>query len=143
MVEWVIQFPVCTVSLLLGGYLQPGEHWTSRCLVKQWDASYSDLLELFATPTLADRRKYLSLCVMYTIVHNQVHFQPNVFVPRYLSALRSSQNCQFIQPFAKSNAFKYSFVPSTCSKWNDLPADVSLSPSLSSFKHSLLSYLQE
>ena len=70
----------------------------NRMCMKQWDASYSDLLELFATPTLADRRKYLSLCVMYTIVHNQVHFQPNVFVPRYLSALRSSQNCQFIQP---------------------------------------------
>ena len=51
---------------------------------------YSDLLELFATPTLADRRKYLSLCVMYTIVHNQVHFQPNIFVPRHLSALHSS-----------------------------------------------------
>ena len=26
--------------------------------MKQWDASYSDLLESFATPTLADRRKY-------------------------------------------------------------------------------------
>ena len=123
--------------------LEKVQRFALRMCMKQWDASYSDLLELFATPTLADRRKYLSLCVMYTIVHNQVHFQPNIYVPRCLPALRSSQNCQFIQPFAKSSAFKYSFVPSTCSKWNDLPADVSLSPSLSSFKHSLLSYLQE
>ena len=96
--------------------------------MKQWDASYSDLLELFATPTLADRRKYLSLCVMYTIAHNKVHFQTSVFVPRHMCTLRSSQ---FIQPFAKSNAFNYSFVPFTCSKWNDLPAYDSLSPFLS------------
>ena len=69
--------------------------------MKQLDASYSDVLGLFATPTLADRRKYLSLCVMYTTVYNQVHFQADLFVPRYVSSLRSSQNCQFIQPFAK------------------------------------------
>ena len=80
-----------------------------------------------------------SLCYVY---HST---QPSLFSAKCICthALRSSQNCQFIQPFAKSNAFKYSFVPSTCSKWNKLPADVSLSPSLSSFKNSLLSYLQE
>ena len=75
--------------------------------MKQWDASYSDLLELFATPTLADRRKYLSLCIMYTIVHNQVHFQQNIFVSRHLSVLCSSQNCQFIQNLMHSSTHLY------------------------------------
>ena len=120
--------------------LEKVQRFALRMCMKQWDASYSDLFGVVCHFNISRPEKVLkSLCYVY---HST---QPSPFSAKRicLPALRSSQNCQFIQPFAKSNAFKYSFVPSTCSKWNDLPADVSLSPSLSSFKHSLLSYLQE
>ena len=100
---------------------------------KQWDASYFDLLESFATPTLADQRKYLSLSALCTPLYTIMYIFSQMYLYPDICVHCTSQNCQLLQLFAKSNAFKYSFI---C---NDLRADVSLSPSLSSFKHSLRS----
>ena len=60
---------------------QEVQQFALRMCMKQSDANYSDLLELFATPTLADWKKYLSLCVMYNIVHDQVHFSQTYLYP--------------------------------------------------------------
>ena len=86
-------------------------------------------------PNTRNRGLYLTLCVMYCIIHKLVHFYSNTFVPKQLCALHSSQGHQFIIPFAKTNAFLYSFVPLVCSAWNALPADISSSPSLTLGAH--------
>ena len=61
--------------------LEKVQQFALRMCMKQSDASYSDLLELFATPTLADWKKYLGLCVVYNIVHDQVHFSQTYLYP--------------------------------------------------------------
>ena len=38
------------------------------------------------------------------------------------------------QPYARTNAFQSSFVPSTISIWNHLPYDALIAPSLRTFK---------
>ena len=50
---------------------------------KQWDINYENLL-----PSLADRRHYLRLCVMYHIVNQLVHFPNHVFIPVNFSVLQ-------------------------------------------------------
>ena len=52
---------------------------TSTAYIKQWDVGYTELLS-HSTP--ADRRHYLSLCIMYKISHCAVHFHQNIFVPK-------------------------------------------------------------
>ena len=60
-----------------------------RMCAKQWDLGYVELLNRFKVPNLGDRRNYLSLCTMYKVVHELVHFPHDVFVPR-TTTLRSS-----------------------------------------------------
>ena len=107
---------------------------------KQWSAGYADVLSLFKIPTLSDHRDYLSLCTMFKIVQETMYFPKDIFVPKLLDNLRSSSHTLFHQPFAKSNAFLYSFVPFSCSLWNKLPLSITNSPTLLSFKKSLLKY---
>ena len=113
-----------------------------RMCSKQWNAGYTDILSLFKIPTLSDRREYLSLCTMFKITQDMMYFPTNVFVPKLPDNLRSSSNSfLFYQPFAKSNAFLYSFVPFSCSLWNKLPHPITHAPTLSLFKKLLLKYM--
>ena len=68
--------------------LQKVQQFALWMCMKQWDVSYSDLLELFATPTLADRRKYLikSLCYVCHFIattksiFSQTYLYPDICV---------------------------------------------------------------
>ena len=60
------------------------------------------------------------LCFIYKIVHGLLYFPPNVVVAS--RALSHSPHLYILhQPFALTNSYMYSFVPSTISKWNMLP----------------------
>ena len=71
------------------------------CL-KDWNLHYSSLLCSSHLPSLADRRKYLKLCILF----------------KFINQLASSQ------PFARTNSWLYSFLPSTIHLYNDLPLDI-------------------
>ena len=76
---------------------------------------------------------------MYKVVHELVYFPHDVFVPR-TTTLRSSK-LLYHQPFAHTNAFFHSFVPKTCSAWNNLPDYVTYANTLPVFKSSLSKYM--
>ena len=97
---------------------------------KQWDLGYAELLNRFKVPSLRDRRKYLSLCTMYKVVHELVYFPHDVFVPR-TTTLRSSSTLLYYQPFAHTIAFLHSFVSKTCSSWSNLPIYITHAKTLS------------
>ena len=111
----------------------------SMC-AKQWDLGYAELLNRFEVPSLRIRRKYLSLCTMYKAVHELVYFPHDVFVPR-TTTLRSLSKLLYHQPFAHTNAFFHSFVPKTCSAWNNLPDYVTYANTLPVFKSYLSNYM--
>ena len=100
--------------------LEHVQKFTLRMCTKQWDLGYAELLNHFKVPSLGDCRNYLSLCTMYKVVNELVYFPHDVFVPR-TTTLRSSYKLLYHQPFAHTNAFLHSFVPKTCSAWNNLP----------------------
>ena len=106
-----------------------------RMCTKRWNADYLELLSLFNIPSLRDRRLYLSLCTMYKIINELVDFPINVFIPKPPTHLRSSGlTSLFVQPFARTNSLKYSYVPLTCLVWNTLPNHVTDSQSLMASK---------
>ena len=89
-----------------------------RVCAKQWDFSYNELLSNF---TLNNRRLHLKLATMYKIVHDLLVFPP-VFVHHSTRAYVNSNI--FIQPYAHTNSFLYSFVPHPISLWNSLPYSI-------------------
>ena len=86
-----------------------------RICTRQWDLSYGDLLLNSKILTLAARREYLSLCTFYKIIHNQMFFPPNILHFKKPVSIRSTSCLKLVQPFARSNAFKSSFIPLLCS----------------------------
>jgi hypothetical protein len=110
-----------------------------RMCTKRWNADYLELLSLFNIPSLRDRRLYLSLCTMYKIINELVDFPINVFIPKPPTHLRSpGLTSLFVQPFARTNSLKYSYVPLTCLVWNTLPNHVTAIFCLSCIKHSTI-----
>ena len=78
------------------------------------------------------------LCTMFKTVHNLISFPP-ILVPRHS---RIGYNA-YLQPFAHTNSFLYSFVPSTISLWNSLPSSITSTPTLAIFKaHIYISILR-
>ena len=120
--------------------LEAVQKFALRMCLKDWHASYGDLLERCHLTELAARRKYLSLTHFYKIINGSCIF-PSAPITRYSSiySTRSHERSQFAQPHARTNALYHSYFPSTISLWNSLPQSVTSSLSVSSFKRNLLS----
>ena len=108
-----------------------------RVCARQWDLGYEELLSNFCVPTLQDRRLYHKLCNMYKIVNNLIFFPFSVFVPHPSSHRPNT----YVQPYAHTNVFLQSYVPSSISRWNSIPVHITSQPSLSTFKSHLTNYL--
>ena len=105
-----------------------------RMCTKKWNSDYAHLLSQFNIPTLADRRLCLSLCTTYKIINELVDFTQNTYLLKSPTNLRSSNASLLLQPFARTNAYQFSFVPLSCSVWNKLPKHITSSHSLVVFK---------
>ena len=116
--------------------LEQVQAFACKLATRQWDAGYEELLELLNIPSLQGRRIHLKLGLLYKIVHNLCYFPDDIFEfrpnPHYDS--RNANPLTLKQPFARTNAFYYSFVPHTTSLWNSLSYSQVTAPSLSSFK---------
>lgn len=108
----------------------PDKEYPERLLELKWDS-----LEL--------RRKYLSLVQMYKIIFgycdiNCHHYFDIIGITR----TRSKHEYKIRPKVARTNYFKYSFFHRYINDWNSLPSEVMSSPSLQSFKVSLIKYLR-
>ena len=110
--------------------LEKVQRFALRLCVKQCDLDYPSLLFISDLPTLAARRKYFSLCSMFKIVNQLMHFLKMCsFLELPLSY--TPQNTFTVSPFAEQTLI------STHLNWNSLPLSVRSSDSISSFKTSL------
>jgi len=116
--------------------LENVQKFALRICAKQWDLGYDELMISLKVPSLQNRRLYHKLCTMYKIVHNLISFPLSVFVPHPNSHYANT----FIQPFARTNSFLHSYVPSTISTWNSLPSNITNAPSVCTFKTHLANH---
>ena len=118
--------------------LESIQKFALKVCFKQWDSSYSDLLQSSNLPTLSHRRKYLGLCYFYKLVNNIFEFPQCPLTPRVLNyPNRNGRADLFVQPHANSNTYHNSFFPLTIPQWNSLPTCVASAPSIFSFKRQL------
>ena len=107
----------------------PDKEYPERLLALQWDS-----LEL--------RRKYLSLVQMYKIIFGYCDINCHHYFDIIGLTRTRSKHAYKIRPkVARTNYFKYSFFHRYINDWNSLPSEVMSSPSLQSFKVSLIKYL--
>ena len=102
-----------------------------------YNSSVTNMLNELDWPLLKTRRKHSRLCMLYKINNNLVAIDKDDLIPPNILNTRNKHALNFMVPFAKKNAYKYSFYPRTIKDWNTLPYDTALAPSLNCFKDKL------
>ena len=112
--------------------LEDIQKFALKICTKRWNHNYHDLLQKANLPALVNRRNYLKLCSLFKIV-NGLCFFPSDIITERVSYFHTGPPLLFC-PFARTNSYKFSFIPSSVSLWNNLPTDALSSQSFSTFK---------
>ena len=117
--------------------LEAVQKFALKLISRQWDLGYEEMLSIANIPRLSERRLHLKLAQVFKIVHGLCYFPENIFTfqPPYSSRLSRSDT--LLCPFARTNYFFHSFVPSSIRSWNLLDEDQVASNSLQSFKRKI------
>ena len=118
----------------------------ARSVLRQRGAGLSNsaVLQCVRWPTLAWRRRLQSLCLFWKLQNNLGPPSLSAAVPASASqrasrySLRKPANLAF--PSCSSRQHLKSFIPFCVALWNDLPAPIQSSPSLSSFRCSVIDH---
>ena len=113
--------------------LENVQKFAVKLITRKWDQGYAQLTEMVDLPTLQSRRLHLKLHHVFRIVHGLCDF-PSTFHETSSYCERRARSHLLHQPFARTNAFLYSFVPSGAAAWNQLTEEQVTVNSLQSFK---------
>jgi hypothetical protein len=95
------------------------------------------MLEHLQWETLESRRKKIQLTLLYKITNNHVDIPADAYLTRCTGRTRAAHSNKYLHLAAKTDCYKYSFLPRTVPSWNTLPAVVAEAPSLEQFKREL------
>ena len=96
--------------------------------------SVSNMIQNLNWPTLAKRRDQFKSIMMYKIIHNIVHIQPELPFTYSQSTNTRGHHLKIQQPATRIDSYLYSFFPSAIKLWNSLPLNVVDSRTLDNFK---------
>ena len=95
-------------------------------------SSVTDMIATLGWTSLEQRRKSSKLCMMYKILHDQVHFSKSKIEPAPIRNRRG--NSQQLKQLQCRTAYRQaSFLPSTIREWNALPEYAVAAGSLDTF----------
>ena len=111
-----------------------------------YDASVTQILHELQWESLESRRDQSRLIMLYNIL-KQVTYMPSDHIPEFHSQIsqyhlqtRSCHVFRLAETFCNTNAYKYSFMPSSSRLWNSLPRSIIESTTTTSFKSLLRDY---
>ena len=102
-------------------------------------ASVTAMMEELGWEKQEDRRHKSRLCLMYKIIHNHVCISLSEFTTESNTVItsittRSSHLMNLPVPYARTDIYKFSFGPHTCTIWNKLPHHIKDIKSFETFK---------
>ena len=103
--------------------LESVQKFALRICSHEWNMDYYSLLQEYQLPPLSSRRDYLRLMTLYNIIFQHFHFPSSILTPAIVS--RSTRHKRpesnlYERPFARTSAFKSSFIPRAIETWNNL-----------------------
>ena len=116
--------------------LEAVQKFALKLVSHRWDTSYEELLRLVDVPMLGERL-HLKLAHVYKIVHGLYYFPEDVFQMYTAHSNRLARANTLYCPFARTNYYYHSFVPSSIRARNSLEESQTCAVSLHSFKHML------
>ena len=119
--------------------LESVQFFALKLCSKQWDCDYQSLLLSFHLPSLLCRRRSFKLILLYKFIYKLLYI-PSTFQSRTSYSLQSYHPLNLKVPYTCSSATFHSFLPSTISLWNSLPAPVKCVNSIKSLKSELLTF---
>ena len=117
--------------------LEAVQKFALKLVSHRWDAGYEELLGLVNVPRLSERRLHLKLAQVYKIIHGLCYFPKGIFEMHTSHSDRLARADTLHCPFARTNYFFHSFVPSSIRAWNTIDESQACAVSLHSFKQSL------
>ena len=118
--------------------LEAVQRFALKLISRRWDLGYEEMLSIANVPRLDDRRLHLKLAQVFKIVHGLCYFPENIFTMQPPHSSRLSRSDTLLCPFARTNYYFHSFVPSAIRAWNSLGEDQVATDSLQSFKKNIL-----
>ena len=117
-----------------------GVRWDKT--TNKWAEAYSTSCHRLGWLSLQNRRNFLDCCQTFKVINGLDCINHEDYFTRNLSNRRSNSCSLFISQ-ARINAFRYSFFINAPHMWNKLPVSVVQSPTLASFKSTLLRHYFE
>ena len=74
--------------------------------------------------SLESRREQLSLTILYNMLKQNIYFPSAQFHQQTSLWTRQCHPFRLTEAFCNTDTFKYSFIPSTSSQWNQLPHQI-------------------
>ena len=103
-----------------------------------YHSSVTSMLVCLRWPLLEHRRNYLKLIIFYKIIHCLVDAS---FTLTSLSTSTRGHSQRFVIPFARTDSYLHSFLPSTLNLWNSLPDSLIDLNDINHFKRDLSLHL--
>ena len=104
----------------------------------------SKALQHLQWQTLQSRREAARLALFYKGKHNLAAIYTPIYYQQQINTnTRQYHPSKYIQPSARTDAYKYSYFPRTITDWNSLPSEILNSESLDSFKTAINVYVME
>mgnify|MGYP001792193391 FL=1 len=93
-------------------------------------SSVTEMLQRLQWESLQARRKAYKLVMMYKTANNLV----DLSVANFNLQQSPIHPHKYIQPFTRTDCYKFSYIPSVVRLWNGLPASVAQAPTIGIFR---------
>ena len=103
--------------------LEAVQKFALKLISRQWDLGYEELLSITDVPKLGERRLQLKLAQVFKNVHGLCYFPEDVFITQPSHSSRLARSDILLCPFARTNYYFHSSVPSSIRAWNSLSED--------------------
>ena len=92
---------------------------------KPWRRNHRDsitgMLMTLKWPSLENRRRHSRLILLFQFVNKLIHIPTQYLpVPSPLTTTRANHDQKFMQQYARTDRYLYSFLPRTIPDWNNL-----------------------
>ena len=106
--------------------LKSVQKFALKLVSHRWDAGYEELTRLVNVPMLSERWLHLKLVQVYRILHGLCDFPDDILQIQLVHSSRLARAQTLHCPFARTNYYYNSFVPSSIRAWNSLEEDLLL-----------------